>query len=94
MAKLKDAIKLIQNWLKKTVGSAFKVTGDSLAHGNQEDVTNCGILAANTAAHEVFGDPLWSPSKKILACATWFVQMCSLHIDDVRTPGIFSLSFD
>lgn len=72
-------------WLKKRFGKEFEVTGDSLGHGNQEDGTDCGILAANTAAHDIFGDKLWTVGQKMLQRAQWFVKLSTSHMDEVRT---------
>lgn len=81
----KDALKSIQSWLKKRFGSTYQNTGDMLSHGNQDNFTDCGILAANTAAHDIFADKLWSPATKALNRAMWFVNLSEAHINYVRT---------
>jgi len=42
--------------VKKAVWEGIQEYRDSLAHGNQEDFTDCGILMTNTAAHDMFHD--------------------------------------
>ena len=81
----KDALKSIQSWLTKRFGSTYKNTGDMLSHGDQDNFTDCGILAANTAAHDIFADKLWSPEMKALHRVMWFVNLSEAHIDYVRT---------
>jgi hypothetical protein len=66
-------------------GDTYKNTGNSLSHGDQDDFTDCGILAANTAAHDIFGDSLWNPDTKGLHRVHWFVRLSEAHIKYVRT---------
>jgi hypothetical protein len=51
----KMVVKKLQWWLKHRFGKTFKVIGNQLEHGKQ-DWTDCGVISANTAAHEVFRD--------------------------------------
>lgn len=81
----KVAIKQVQTWLKRRFGKEFKSTGDSLAHGDQEDFTDCGILMTNTAAHDMFDDTLWTYERKAIERANWFIRLSKAHIEDVRT---------
>lgn len=81
----KDALKYIQSWLKKRFGSTYKDMGDSLSHGDQDNFTDCGILAANTAAHDIFSDDLWNPEAKVLHRLHWFIKLSESHIKYVHT---------
>ena len=56
-----------------------------LLHGDQDNFMDCGILAANTAAHDIFADKVWSPEMKALHRVTWFVNLSETHIDYVCT---------
>ena len=80
-----DIIKYILSWIKKRFGDTYKDAGNSLSHGEQDDFTDCGILAANTAAHDIFGDSLWNPDTKGLHRVHWFVRLSETHIEYVRT---------
>lgn len=81
----KAIIRKLQWWLKCRFGEKFKDIGNQLGHGKQEDWTDCGIVSANTAAHELFRDEeLWTVEKKQLERVAWFVKLCRAHIDDVR----------
>ena len=81
----KEAIRKIQWWLKSRFNRAFKELGDKLQHGDQEDYTDCGILAANTAACELFEDEeIWTPKRKVLERVTWFNKLVEKHISEVN----------
>lgn len=69
----------------KRFGKPFKNTGDSLAHGRQEDFTDCGMLTANTAAHNIFNDELWTKDRKNVERARWFITLSEAHIKEVHT---------
>lgn len=86
----KTAIKQVQTWLKQIFGKEFKNTSDSLQHGKQDNFTDCGILAANTAAHNIFGDDIWTNEIKSLARVEWFRILGISHIKDVRTRSDFT----
>ncbi|KAF9459537.1 hypothetical protein BDZ94DRAFT_1381618 [Collybia nuda] len=81
MAPPKQATKKLKWWLGKRFNSAFVDLGDSLEHGSQEDGTECGLLATNTAAHETFHDTLWTCERKILERVEWFNKLFKAHID-------------
>jgi len=53
-------------------------------HGRQEDFTDCGILAANTAAHDIFNDQIWTPETKPVERMKWFLALARIHMKDVR----------
>ncbi|KAJ7229028.1 hypothetical protein GGX14DRAFT_616418, partial [Mycena pura] len=46
-------------WLRDQTGGDFTMT-DDLCVARQLDGFNCGIIAINTIANNVFGDPLWT----------------------------------
>lgn len=83
LQKPKEIIKKIQWWLKKRFGIQFKDCGDDLEHGKQEDFTDCGIACANTAARELFEDPLWSDEQKGDQRVRWFITLTKKHIKEV-----------
>ena len=88
----KDALKSMQSWLKKRFGSTYKNAGDMLLHGDQDNFTDCGILAANTAAHDILADKVWSPEMKALHRVTWFVNLSEAHIDYVHTLNFLQVT--
>jgi hypothetical protein len=65
--------------LTKRFGSHFREDNDTLAHGKQDDFHSCGIVSANTIAHNVFGDPLWNASNKTLERVSWFNTISRSH---------------
>lgn len=78
-----EEIQKIIWWLKKRLSTSFKSMGDELVHGDQEDVTDCGILCANTAACEIFeNEVLWTPQRKVLERVNWFNTLVMKHIDE------------
>ncbi|KAF8814343.1 hypothetical protein BYT27DRAFT_7250099 [Phlegmacium glaucopus] len=79
-----DILKYIQLWLKKCFGGTYKNTGNSLSHGDQDNFTDCGILATNTATHDIFGDSLWNPNTKCLHRGHWFIKLSKAHIEYVN----------
>lgn len=83
MSPPKVAMKVIRSWTKKTFGVEYKNKGDALVHGNQNNYTDCGILAANTVAHDIFGDELWVPGNQTLERLRWFLCLGNLHIEHV-----------
>jgi hypothetical protein len=80
----KGIIKKLQWWLRKRFRGPFKDCGDTLEHGLQEDGTECGIVAPNTAAREVFRDELWTTDRKVFERANWFCKLSAAHVKDVR----------
>jgi len=76
-------IKKLQGWLKTQFKKDLTDCGDQLEHGLQDDGTSCGILAANMAAHEVFGDTLWTMKRKTAKRVEWFVALSKIHMKDV-----------
>jgi len=86
MPKPTKIIKKLRLWLEtRFKDGKFTDKGDLLEHGNQEDFTDCGILCANTAAHEIFNDPVWTVSNKKTQRAQWFVTLIKKNIDEVST---------
>jgi hypothetical protein len=81
----KAIVQKLQWWIKHRFGEKFKDVGNQLEHGKQEDWTDCGIISANTAAHELFSDEaVWTVEKKQHERVAWFVKLCRAHIKDVR----------
>ena len=83
MAPPRTAIKKLKWWLKSRFEREFKDCGDTLNHGFQIDVTDCGILAANTAAHDVFNDVVWTVERKIEERVQWFLTLSKAHMCEV-----------
>lgn len=80
----KEVMKKIQWWLNARFGTHFKDLGDNLAHGKQEDFTDCGILCANTAACEIFeGKEIWRQDIKGQERAKWFLTLAKKHMKEV-----------
>lgn len=80
----KEFIRKLKWWLQKRFDSkGFVDHGDALVHGFQQDFTDCGIAAANTAAVEVFQDGLWSNETKIKDRVRWFITLSKRHIQEV-----------
>ncbi|KAF7363116.1 hypothetical protein MVEN_00664000 [Mycena venus] len=51
--------KKLAQWLGSVVGMSKAQIMNDLPCGSQQDVVNCGIIAANAIAHRILGDPLW-----------------------------------
>jgi hypothetical protein len=83
MGAPRATIKKLQEWLKARFKKDFTDCDNQLEHGLQDDGTSCGILAANTAAHEVFDDPLWMVKRKAAERVGWFVALSEIHMKDV-----------
>ncbi|KAF8164694.1 hypothetical protein B0H34DRAFT_670722 [Crassisporium funariophilum] len=79
----KECMKKVMWWLKERIGKQFKDVGDELEHGEQNDFTDCGIVAVNTAAHEVFGDELWTDATKSRHCVQWFLMLAKKHMEEM-----------
>ena len=84
-----DVIKKLKWWLKGRFKKIFKDLGDSLEHGSQNDWTDCGILSANTAAHEIFEDELWTGNTKQFERGKWFVTLVTKHMKEVSISTDF-----
>ncbi|KAF6746318.1 hypothetical protein DFP72DRAFT_1017300 [Ephemerocybe angulata] len=80
----RSVIKQINLWLQERFSPEFRCDGNELPHGNQEDATECGIVATNAIAHDVFNDDLWTPSHKVGDRVQWFNYFAKTHISDVR----------
>lgn len=65
------------NWEFKNLGP------NALKHGRQADWTDCGILVANTIAHDIYGGEIWTTKHKTFAQVRWFVNLCDAHLKDV-----------
>jgi len=79
----KEIMRKLRWWIEKRFNKVFKELGDELTHGKQEDGTECGILTANTIAHEVFRDTLWTTGRKEVERVGWFNALTDVHIADV-----------
>jgi hypothetical protein len=79
-----DIVKNLQWWTKEHFGRRFQNLGDELEHGDQNDWTDCGIVAANTAAREIFGDTKWTAERKEEERLLWFLTLVKKHVDEVR----------
>ncbi|PPR07227.1 hypothetical protein CVT24_010170 [Panaeolus cyanescens] len=81
-------VKKIQQWSKVRLGVNLKNIGDVLAHGRQEDYTDCGIAAVSTAECEVFPDlettEQWSSTTKEKHRLRWFADLTERHISMVN----------
>lgn len=77
-----------QKWLHARFKGPFKELGDSLSHGIQADGISSLICSANTIAHGVFGDTLWSADYCSNTRVEWFstliqpriVTVCALDV--------------
>ncbi|KAJ3564561.1 hypothetical protein NP233_g8221 [Leucocoprinus birnbaumii] len=82
-SSLEAGIEELQDWIRNTKpptrsqGNYRVSTG--LAHSQQDDATSCGILCANTAAHNLLGFELWSSGRKVFERLRWYVNLTSLH---------------
>ncbi|KAK7045865.1 Methionine--tRNA ligase, mitochondrial [Paramarasmius palmivorus] len=81
-----ETVKKLKSWLRHRFSdiTTFKDLGDDMEHGEQLDATECGLVAVNTAAHEVFNDDLWSPVSKLGYRVDWFLKLSSLHMSEVN----------
>ncbi|KAF9065054.1 hypothetical protein BDP27DRAFT_1425230 [Rhodocollybia butyracea] len=65
----------IQRWIKLQFGESFQWVGKLVVHGIQQDAISCIPGTANTIAHGIWGDKLWSMGKRMLDCVQWFVSL-------------------
>src|SRR6266498_679155 len=79
----KEIIKKLQWWLKKWFEKEFSDSGDQLEHGLQDDGISCGIVVANTTAHDIFNDKLWMAEHKAVERVQWFMMLSKKHMEDI-----------
>lgn len=80
-------------------GGKFSETGNSLAHGVQEDGISCIPVTMNTIAHGIFGEPLWTHEHWYLDRMKWFLKLVPKLIQHVQVctptgPGICGMRSD
>ncbi|KAH7904197.1 hypothetical protein BJ138DRAFT_1107029, partial [Hygrophoropsis aurantiaca] len=80
-----EFIQMLISWLEPTFGGPFTTLGDALKHGEQKDSFSCGIVTANTIAHAVFADKLWSPDNRDQERVDWFVATVHTYLQKNST---------
>ncbi len=63
---------------------------DAMIHGKQDDTFNCGPASANTIAHQVFGEPLWTPDTAVSHRIQWFLHLSRQAVqpmESLSTPA-------
>lgn len=71
-------------WFSRFRPSTYR--GNILAHGTQSgDSFNCGIVAYNAIAHDVFGDELWTMETRKLLRIESFSAIVLWHNGQVNT---------
>ncbi len=60
-------------WLSTCFGLDPEDGIDSMRHGKQNDSFSCGPTSANTIAHGIFNDPLWTPATATIQRIRWFL---------------------
>ncbi|KAJ7197465.1 hypothetical protein GGX14DRAFT_574247 [Mycena pura] len=64
----------LKAWLAESSETQFRVT-DNLPCAEQTDGSNCGIIAVNCIAHNIFGDALWTRKNARLLRAKAFCDI-------------------
>jgi hypothetical protein len=65
----------VQKWLREVYGTSYKLEGDILNHGDQNDSFSCGIIMANTIVHAAFNVPIWIPRQAVQERVQWFIKL-------------------
>ncbi|KAJ7055055.1 hypothetical protein C8F01DRAFT_1234841 [Mycena amicta] len=82
----------LQKWLKNDVGLKTLKTSNNLPCGSQHDGVNCGVIAANTIAHNVLGDEMWhqihARTYRLRAFCTLAESILHIEDDDEHLPFI------
>jgi hypothetical protein len=84
-------MKALQRWLQARFKGPFEDSGDSLEHGNQKDGFSCLVCSANTIAHAVFKDELWTMDRAALEKINWFRTLIkdeTVNEPDVPAEGL------
>ena len=77
-------IRKLHWWSEERFGIKLKDLGDALLHGMQDNWTDCGIIAVNTAIHEILNSqPLWTSQRKQVERVCWFLTLLHRHVLDV-----------
>ncbi|KAI1783947.1 hypothetical protein LXA43DRAFT_902571 [Ganoderma leucocontextum] len=78
-------------WLSKRFSDKFRIVGQELESGEQIDTYSCGICAMNAISRSIFGDTLWTDSRKALLRARWFRDICKEHRKTKVSHAILNL---
>ena len=71
-------------WSEDRFGISLRDLGDVVPHGEQDNWTDCGIVAVNTAIHDIVDShPLWTPQRKQVERVCWFLTLVNKHVLDV-----------
>ena len=77
-------VRKLRLWSEERLGIVLQDIGDALPHGKQDDWTDCGIIAVNTAIRQVLDNqPLWTPRYKCIERVCWFLTLLYRHVLDV-----------
>ena len=77
-------------WSEERFRIKLKELGDVLLHGAQDNWTDCGIIAVNTAIHEILdSQPLWTSQRKQVERVCWFLTLLHRHVLDVSEQLVF-----
>ncbi|KAM5537457.1 hypothetical protein V8D89_008873 [Ganoderma adspersum] len=79
LPKPQKVLEKILWWLSSRFSGQFRVVGRKLESGEQIDSYSCGICAMNAISHSIFGDILWTDSRKAVYRARWFQDICQEH---------------
>ncbi|KAI0825548.1 hypothetical protein BC629DRAFT_1586451 [Irpex lacteus] len=79
---IKAVLKNLSIWLVNEFGTEFKVLGNILPCGRQQDAVSCGVCAVNALAHNLFGDtdPLFVHANRRLIRVEYFILLAREQI--------------
>lgn len=63
---------------------------DAMIHGKQNDTFNCGLTSANTIAHQIFGEPLWTPQTAVSHRVQWFLHLSQPALKSLTSQAVNS----
>lgn len=73
-------IRCLRSWLRKQFGRDFVLKENALRCGKQLEGNCCGVIVANSIAHDSLGDDLWVQANAAIERARWFLRLAELEL--------------
>lgn len=89
----KEMIQKLCWWSEARLEITLHNLGDIIPHGVQDNWTDCGIIAANTAFRLIVNDePIWMSENRCSERIRWFLILLRRHVLDVSDEYDFKSS--